>query len=323
MIKKTLLFLFILSAFVKANACRVPYKLNQLFFKTDLIVKAKIVSHTKQYYRIVVLDVYNDKNSGIKEGDYILVWNDFNTSATDFHIQNAIEKKTILAFLTNYENKWYLQFGNFSFFINGMAEIGSPTEGFSTQGNSSSLKKSIQNYYQEFQFDTLGRVTGKKSIYEILTTPLSDLTLFQYSRIYFPVSMSISYRLPKDKYHIQESEEEDKNSINKDSIIFNRASITPIPLKSLPSVFKGLYDYIEHKSDSIQLTNNAEMIYYVLTFEKDGTISNTRLINSPNPKLDRLVKRYFQKNKNWRPAINEAGEAIRFRHIFPIITTFD
>ena len=94
------------------------------------------------------------------------MWNDFNTSTTDFHIQNAIEKKTMLIFLSNHKHKWYAQYGNISFFNKGVAEIRSHTEGFSTEGNSSYLKRSIQKYYQEFQFDTLGKVTGKRSVYQ-------------------------------------------------------------------------------------------------------------------------------------------------------------
>ena len=188
-------YILILSLFLfsfAANADQVPTAMHEIFFKSDLIVEAKIVNNTSHDYTILILDTYHNRQTGIKIGDYIKIKKEINVikSSEAVHSQNILDRLTGVAFLSKSVSGWGVR--KFSFFYDKRATILVNSRGCRVQGTSSELKAEIQNYFKEFKTDNNGNVIGKKTVKEVEKLPLSQMVLIQYTQIYrFTIDRSI------------------------------------------------------------------------------------------------------------------------------------
>ncbi len=181
-LKKLLLVIIILFPAL-GRTCQDPTKMHKLFFESNLIVEAKIVSHTDHYYKIKILDVYRDFQIGIKEGDYIKIKKEMNveTSTDKVHLKQIEDRLTGVAFLAKSEYGWRIR--EFHFFYKGIATIRFDYEFCEINGTSSVVKSQIQEYFKEFRISN-GEVIGKKTKDEVLRSNLHQLALTQYDQLY-------------------------------------------------------------------------------------------------------------------------------------------
>jgi hypothetical protein len=148
-IKKIVLITMLLFPFI-GKSCRQVTKMQNLLFKSNLIVKSKIVSHTDHYYQIKILDVYRDHQIGIKVGDYIKIKKEMNveSSADRVFLEHIENRLTGVAFLTKSERGWTVR--DFPFFYDEKVTLRFDYEYCKINGTSAEVKTQLQEYFKEF-----------------------------------------------------------------------------------------------------------------------------------------------------------------------------
>lgn len=177
--------------------------MHNFLFNTDLIAKAKIVSHTDYYLKI--LDVYRDDQTGVKVGDTIKIMNEFNVIKSVKHVhRKAIEDRlTGVAFLGKSEERWGI--GRFPLFIDERVTIRFDSEYCRINGNSTEVKTQIREYFKEFKM-TDGKLIWQKTAKEVLKSNLGQLALIQYSRLYMGHNKWKTYNKIRKKINCEREE---------------------------------------------------------------------------------------------------------------------
>lgn len=183
-ILKIIILLFVILFQFAGKADVVGTPMHHLLFKSTLIAKAKIVNHTLHYYEIEISDIYQDNQSGIKEGDTIRIKKEMNviTSVDKVHRKNIEHRLTGVAFLGRSEQGWGIR--QFPFFYDERVKIRFDYEYCRINGNSNEVKTQIQEYFKEFKM-VKGKLIGKKTAKEVLKSNLGQLALTQYARLFF------------------------------------------------------------------------------------------------------------------------------------------
>ncbi|NOQ72517.1 MAG: hypothetical protein GQ574_10975 [Crocinitomix sp.] len=160
-----------------------PARMHELFFKCNLIVQARIVSHTDHDYKIKILDIYRDYQIGIKVGDFIKIKKEMNieSSVDRLSLKNIEDRLTGVAFLTKSEHGWSVR--KFPFFYDGNVTFRTDYENCKITGNAAEMKTQIREYYKEFRISK-GALVGKKTAKEVLKSNLNQLALSQYAQLY-------------------------------------------------------------------------------------------------------------------------------------------
>ena len=116
----------------------------------------------------------------------------------------------------------------------------------------------------------------------------------------------------------QESENfvETEEKIEIDSIILNEPYILP----EFPGGMEAFYKYInENKYYPNPKSNNIEGTVYVqFTVEKDGSITNVKVLRGLNPKYNQEAVRLVKEMPDWIPAKDAEGNNVSTKMKLPV-----
>ena len=187
----SIIYGFLLFTANVAKAERVPVKMHRVLFGCSVIAKSKIVKHSDHSYTIQIVDVYYDRQTGIKAGDYIQIEKEMNViySSETVHRQNVLDRRTGVAFLYKSDKGWGVV--EFPFFEENRVILNFYPESCRVQGTSDEIKAQIQEYFTEFRMENQ-KLIAPKTEKEVINSDLGQLSLIQYYQIYrFSVSSKI------------------------------------------------------------------------------------------------------------------------------------
>lgn len=180
-------------------ADEAPFRMGELFQQTQLIVHGKIHSHTSNTVTLRVLDVWYNYRTGIENGDYLRVENDFNiVCPIEIPLEYADAKREGVFFLNYSGGSWHLTMGEVAFIQDGKAQISFTEEGYEYSANIDEWKKDLQDYYHHFPRTAENSISPKLDSSSWSTndhlTPLVKLQYHSYYRA-FHVDLSDTPRL--------------------------------------------------------------------------------------------------------------------------------
>ncbi|NBG65707.1 hypothetical protein [Acidiluteibacter ferrifornacis] len=295
-------------------ADEAPYKMHELLLKTNLVAHVQLSASEDDFFRLEVLSVLHRKQSGITEGDYLKVKHDFNVVCPpSFPKQFVIEKKKALAFLTYHKGQWHLTQGEIVFLKNDTAEFDFYEEGYVYSAPISEWKKSITEYHQHFTLNQEGKVMPKLKSTDYQSNKHTALTQLQY------ISLNLMKRNSLVNYpNLQE---------------IDLVSEVEFVEKQIPDQNR-IYLFAAKPSitDSIQLLIQQDLLaqlekilpgfrekgiygsnFYSLVIEKDGRISKVEINRVIDNAIGEEIERYFINHNQWKAALNEKGEKIRYK----------
>lgn len=170
----------------------VPVKMHKILFGCSVIAKSKIVSHTDHDYTIQIIDVFHDRQTGIKAGDFIKIKKEMNVeySSETVGIQPILNKRSGVAFLFKSDKGWSVV--KFPFLKENRVTIYFNPEYCHITGTSNEIKIQIKEYFKEFRMEHQ-KLIAPKTEKEVIKSSLGQLSLIQYYQ-YYMFSTSIKLR---------------------------------------------------------------------------------------------------------------------------------
>lgn len=316
--KKNVLLLLIISLrSIYSFAEEAPHRMEELLLETDLVVHIKITSHTDTNFRAKVIDVLHNRHTGIKIGDYLKISNDFSAICPlEVPREYAEEKREALAFLSYWEGHWYLTQGEIGFIEDKKARIPFYEEGCTYNATIADWKVDLASYYEHFWFDKAEELKAKYTQKSIEGKRCSNLVNLQYRSIYPSVNLPFDRKsnltvIFEELLTGTESDQLEVKSDEDEQTIFTIVEIAPISQDTLSFIMDDIVAYIRAEYPEINELDIEGMAYYSLLFEKDGTISEVKMLRSIHPKIDEGIKTYYQTHNQWPPAQIYKGKAVR------------
>ncbi|MCG8577231.1 MAG: energy transducer TonB [Flavobacteriales bacterium] len=319
--------LIIISSFqfhLAVRADEEAYSMDELFLNSNLIAHVKIISHTDQNFRVRVREVLHHHKSGITEGGYLKIINDFNvTCPAAFPIELAEQKREALAFLSYHNGNWHLNRGEIAFFKGANVRVALEKEGCHYNGTINNWKEDLSDYFEHFQYNAEGRIISKYDSTQIEGKIFSPLVQLQYYWLYGNLSLEAIPKLEFElKVQIANYSDADEEGPVEDEKIYTFVDTFPIQPDSLVlKMMNDLVTFTLKRYPELQQSLYANT-YYSLIFEKDGRISDVKILRSVSPKIDESIKAYFQLYPQWEPAILN-NRFVKCRQNFPFRLNVD
>ncbi|MCR9153979.1 MAG: hypothetical protein NXI09_07720 [Bacteroidetes bacterium] len=310
---KSALLLFLLFLNTCLLADEAPHRMEDLLQKTQLIVHGKISSHTSSSFTINVLDILYNYRTGIKEGDYLLIQNDFSiVCPIDVPLEYAQQKKEAIFFLSYVKNKWYITMGDVAFFNGNKAELAFYVEGYIYRGNLAQWKSDLAGYYRHFKRNSKQKLIPKldrESWSEV--EGLSALAQLQYRSFYKDHFRSLNEhpRLQRLEVFAPKGEEPFQSMATVPGIT------EPISYEKMQEIGEIIAANARSKYPELEANNIEGFVYYTLSFRADGSIAALKIERPLHGKIHEALRDYFQEHPNWPPTLNAEGEAIRYRQM--------
>ncbi|NOQ72518.1 MAG: hypothetical protein GQ574_10980 [Crocinitomix sp.] len=319
--KYILLLLIITLRSVSSFADEAPHKMEELLLRTDLVVHIELTgTYTDTNFRARVLDVLHNNHTGIKTGDYLKIANNFDdVCPASFPREYAKEKREALAFMSYWEGHWYLTLGEIGFIYKNKARIQFYQEGCEYIGTIAEWKLDLANYYEHFWLDKKGEIKAKYTRKSIEGKAYCNLVKIQYESIYHGVNF------PKDRNSnlevileelLEMPEPLEVNNREDEEAIITIVEIQPIPRDTAIFIMNDIVVYIRENYPEINDLDIEGITYYSLLFEKDGTISEVKMLRSIHPKIDEGIKAYYQIHNQWTPPQVYKGKTVRHKGNF-------
>lgn len=311
-------FAFVLITSFQARADAAGYSMHELLLETNLIAHVKITNNTRQNFNVKILAVLHHNKSGVKAGDYLQINNDFDiVCPSSFAIEYAEQKKEALAFLSFHKGAWYLNKGEIGFFKDNKITITFYKEGYFYNGTISEWKNDLADYFEHFRYNSEGKLRAKYAYKEQKRKEHSALVELQYYRLYWNLKQKIREKPQLERMNFDFEVEEEIEEPAEDMEIHIIVDSTAIHKDSVEVIMKDLLAYIADEYPSIMQADIQGNVYYSLLFEKDGTISEVKILRSFIPEIDIAIKSYYEIHNQWTPAIlNNAP--VRYRQSFPL-----
>ncbi len=290
-------------------------KMQDLLLRTNLIAQVKITSHSDQLIRVQVLDILRNSGSGIKQGDYLKVRYDFNVICpAPFPKEYAEEHREALAFLSFEHNQWYLTCGEIAFLNDGKATVQFFEEGYEYTESINVWKRDLQDYFSHFSLNKEGKLSPRLNAENWQDSKLSALCYLQYVGFYHPLkSNAEDYQSLKPLFTevVQPAEELVVPSVVEDRV-YTFVNSDPISDSTLLEIMKTLQKRVREKHPELSNSGIQGNTYYRLLFEKDGRISEVKILRSVAEQIDREIEQYFKEHHQWRVPLNEKGMPVRY-----------
>lgn len=302
-----------------AKSEAMAYPMDELFLNSNIIAHVKITSHTQQYFKVRVLELLYTHRSGIEEGDYLKIINDFSiVCPSALPIEYAQQKKEALAFLSFHNGKWYLNKGEIGFFTNGKIRIPFYKEGFYYTGTIPEWKKDLTDYFDHFRYNSEGELISKYSNKQLKGKTFSPLVALQYHYLYWNINKPFNpgpyleniFVEPEEVVEYVEPQEEDE--------IHTFVEKQPIPDDTMSVVMEDLLNFIWAEYPHLLQLDLQGICYYSLIFEKDGSISKVEILRSIHSEIDQGIKAYYDIHSKWTPATINNGIPVRCKQTFPL-----
>ncbi|WP_066756227.1 energy transducer TonB [Crocinitomix algicola] len=317
---KKSLIVFVLTCLIRISAWSeaAPYSMDELLLKSNLIAHVKITSHTENDFKVYIVDVLHHHKSGIKNGDYLTVVNDFNVICPSaFSIERAEQKSEALAFLMYHNGQWHLNQGEIGFFSQGRIEIPFYEEGCTYNGTIEDWKNDLTDYFNHFSYDKNGRLTAKYNSNHIKNSPPTSLALLQYNQLYHHLSLNLSVNNKLVMNLIFPPENSNDSTQKLADEIYLHVDQPPIKEKDLQDMMNDLVEYVHTTRPEIKANNIQGTSYYSLTFDKSGKITDVQIIRSISPIIDQAIYDFYERNNLWSPALLN-NQAVRFQQNLPL-----
>ena len=98
--------------------------------------------------------------------------------------------------------------------------------------------------------------------------------------------------------------------------IFAVTEINPSYLGGEEAMFKYIAKNMTYP-DSLKEKGIDKKVYCLFVVEKDGTITNEKIVRSPHPDFDTVVLKAVKNIPKWNPEL-QRGKAVRVRFVLPI-----
>ncbi len=306
--------LLLLSYFALADEAQ--YKMQDLLLRTNLIAQVKITSHSDQLIRVQVLDILHNSGSGIRQGDYLKVQYDFNVICpAPFPKKYAEEHREALAFLSFENNQWYLTCGEIAFLNDGKATVQFFEEGYEYTESIDGWKRDLQDYFSHFSLNKQGKLIPRLSTENWQDSRLSALCYLQYVGFYHPLKSNVEdYQSLKPLLNdvVPSAEEAEVHLVKEDSV-YTFVADDPISDSTSLEIMKVLQKSVREKHPELKDLGIEGNTYYSLVFEKDGRISEVKILCSVAEQIDKEIRQYYKEYPQWPAPLNERRKPVRYR----------
>lgn len=292
-------------------ADEAPHKMEDLLQRTQLIVHGKITSNTQLTATINVLEVLFNYRTGIKQGDYLKIQNDFNVVCpVDIPLEYAQQKKEAVFFLSFFKNKWYITMGDVAFFRGGKAHLQFVEEGYEYAGTAEEWKSDLKGYYHHFkrneQKELRPLFEQKKWPKEKSLSPLAQLQYKSYYKDHFRTLADHSRLKPLEQLDYMEEE------------VFQTLATAegvkvPISYEKMLEIGETISSEALLKYPELAANQIEGYVYYSLSFREDGTIAEIKIERPVYGKLHDAIREYYMRYPKWTPAVGKNGKPIRFK----------
>lgn len=320
---KTTILTVILALFLGSNAKAdaVAQPMDKLLLRTNLIAHVQITSNTFQDFRVRVIEVLHRSKSGIQEGDYLKVINNFYVVCPSaFPIEYAQKKREALAFLSYYKGSWHLTGREIGFFEQGEIRIPFYKEHHYYQGSIADWRADLTDYFEHFSHNDKHELVAKLSESELRGKKFSDLVRLQYHRVYWDIFKKVDLGknlIPIDIFN-PDAESDSPQAAPAEDRIYQFTDQPAIPNDSVQAVMDDILAFMQAKNPKIFQGDIVGITYYSVLFEKDGSVSEVKILKSISPKVDKAIKAYYKEHNQWSVALNDRGEAVRYRQYLPL-----
>lgn len=293
---KLLILLFVTTLSFSLFAERAPYTMDEVLMNSRLIAHVKIKSHTHHSFKVEVLDILHHHRTGIKKGDYLNVVNDFNIICPPgFPISYAEEHREALAFLTFHKGKWYLKNDQIAFFEADKVKVRFSTEGYDLRATIPEWKSELKQYFTEFSKDKNEKLTHSPEATQALVDKKPSLVALQYASMYYGIKIDTQKHpllIPNEIIYISpkaytKEQIKDTNRIHE---FLDHPPVNDSLMLALNQKLKALY-FKRHPEETDII--EAFKVFYHLIIEKDGSVSQVKILRSFNPKMDAVIKSFY------------------------------
>lgn len=299
-----------------AKADEAPHKMQDLLLRTNLIAKVKITSHSDEIVRVQVLDILHNFRTGIKQGDYLKIQYHFNVICpVPFPRKYAEENREALAFLSFKDNRWYLTCGEIAFLNDGKATVRFFEEGFEYSESIEGWKRDLQGYFSHFSLNKEDKLTPRLSAENWQDNKLTALSYLQYAGFYHPLELNvedfpslkplfIEVVTPADEIAVEGAMEDE---------VYTLVDTDPISDSVSLEIMKALLKRVMERHPELKDSGIQGNTYYSLRFEKDGRISEVKILRSVAEQIDEEIEQYFKEHPQWLEPLNENGKPVRYK----------
>ncbi len=290
--------------------------MQDLLQKTQLIVHGKITSNAQLTVTVHVLDVIYNYRTGIHKGDYLKIQNDFNVVCPiDIPLEYAQQKKEAVFFLDYSKNKWRVTAGDVAFLKDGIGELVFYEEGYAYAGSIEEWKADLEGYYSHFkrnEENTLIPLLDKDAW--VLEKELSALAQLQYNSYYRNHTKKIAKHPRLTLLEIEHPTIERPFETSATS----RVVLPPISDEKQQEISRIIASNARSQYPELEANNIEGVLYYSLSFREDGTIAKIAIERPLHGKLHDAIRSYYHEHAKWPPALNETGQAVRFKQVLPL-----
>lgn len=300
-------------------ADEAPHKMKDLLQRTQLIVHAKITSHTPMSVTIHVKEVLFNFRTGIKQGDYLNIQNDFSiVCPAEIPIEFSRQKKEAIFFLNYNKGKWQITAGDVAFFRDGKAQLMFIQEGYEYAGTAQEWKSDLTGYYDHFirneKNELRPLLDEKKWTKDKSLSPLAQLQYKSYYKDHFR-SLEDHPRLNKANLYYPEEEEEEPFQ----TLVTAPGATLPISHDKMLEISAEVYANAIKKHPQLVEDQIEGFVYYHLSFREDGTIANLHIDTPLHGKVHDELRLYYKNHSKWPPALNDKGKPLRFKQSCQLI----
>lgn len=287
--------------------------LENVILKADLIVVGKVRSSSQTVFRVEVAEVVHDAIYGIKTGDYLKVEN-FNSRSCfgNFNIQSVDSAIFVLQkepYIWKMANKEYLlQISN--------GRVGGSFMECSMTTTTEKWSKAIIKYHQAFEWDN--EVVLKNAMPPCLVDTSENAAINQFVSRYrlqcdnvqlSPLLNCEAPVLPSDSALLIHRKS--------DSSVYDFPPTPPLPSQSLKSEVDSIIAEIQKKHPEMAEAGLEGKVFVKCVIEKDGSISNAKVIRTFYPRIDREVCNAANQLKGLIPGKNIHEKTVRSYFVIP------
>lgn len=315
---KQILLISCLLITIISKAEQAPFGISEVLFNTNLIAHVKITSHTQDNFTVKVINVLHHHRSSIQPGHYIRIKNDFSiVCPAAFPIKYAVQKREALAFLSYHKGNWYITQNEIGFFKSNKVRISFPKQGYYYHGTIAEWKADLTDYFAHFSIGSDKKIIPQFTQEQLKGKVFSDLVWLQYRALYLlnESKHSSNTNLETSFAYVEDVVEIDSTQNN---VIRQVVKREPIPQDSVKNIQYALLEYIDVNHPEIKEASISGTTLFALLFEKDGTISETKILRSIHPTIDAAIITYFETHKDWLPPLDEDDQPTRYQQHLPL-----
>lgn len=290
--------------------------LQEVLLTADLIVTGKVRTSTYDVFRVEIAQVIVDKGFGLKKGDYLKIKNFHHRGCFgNFNIQEidsavfALSKEKYLWKLVDSEQLLPISNG----------KVGGAFMHCAWVATTQKWVESIQELCEDF---TYSKEVGYRFQQELRCEQGQYNSAFPLKKYLLKFTFNCREIGRIQEMHCEEvvvePEEIEARQQRKDSAIVAFPPVEAIPPEGIYDTLNNIVTRIKKRFPILAENEMEGKVFVQFIIERDGTVSNAKVLRSFYPPLDKEVQKEINRLALFTPARDHLNRTVRTRFIAPL-----